>query len=167
MLKAIAGLWPWAGGAITWPQNGEILFLSQKPYLPLGTLREAACYPYASGHDERLPQYLEELGLGRLVPALDDPEVWAHMLSLGEQQRIAIIRALLVKPQVLFLDEASSALDPAAELKAYALLRQELPETIMVSVGHRESLNDFHDLVLEAGADRNWSVHELRAGGLK
>lgn len=148
LIKTIAGIWPHAEGEILEPENYSTLFLSQKPYLPLGTLRDAISYPGETVKDGRIEMYLHELSLDYLVADLDKEDNWSLMLSLGEQQRIAIIRALLIKPQILFLDEASSALDERIESVGYDLLRTELKDSVILSVGHRSSLIAKHELML-------------------
>ncbi|HAR80215.1 MAG TPA: ABC transporter ATP-binding protein [Succinivibrionaceae bacterium] len=140
MIRAIAGIWPYADGTVMLPDNSRALFLSQRPYLPQGTLREAAGYPDAAEHSGLTEKFFKELGLEHLIDKLDEEDIWSQMLSLGEQQRIAFVRALIIKPKVLFLDEATSALDEKSEQKAYALVQEYLKDSIVVSVGHRSSL---------------------------
>lgn len=148
LIKAIAGIWPYADGEVHYIHDSQALFLSQKPYLPQGTLRLAASYPSAPETEGQTEHYFKLLGLEHLIPHLDEVDIWSHILSLGEQQRVAVVRALINKPQILFLDEASSAMDELTEKKAYELLRQELPDTIIISVGHRSTLLQQHELVL-------------------
>lgn len=157
LLRALAGIWPYASGDIGYPEEGEVLFLSQKPYLPLGTLRTALYYPHPpAGTEEDLQSLLDLAGLAHLAPRLDETDQWSHILSLGEQQRVAFIRALLVRPKLLFLDEASSALDARAEATLYDALIARLPHSILVSVGHRESLNAYHGRTLTCIAPAEW-----------
>lgn len=157
LLRALAGIWPYASGQIAYPGEGEVLFLSQKPYLPLGTLRTALYYPHPpAGGEEDLHDLLDLAGLAHLAPRLDETDQWSHILSLGEQQRVAFIRALLVRPKLLFLDEASSALDANAEARLYGALVERLPQAIMVSVGHRDSLNAYHGRTLTCIAPAQW-----------
>ncbi|MDR3410122.1 MAG: ABC transporter ATP-binding protein/permease [Formivibrio sp.] len=157
LLRALAGIWPYAEGAVSYPAQGDVLFLSQKPYLPLGTLRTALYYPHEPANDaDALLPLMYLAGLGHLVSRLDDTDQWSHILSLGEQQRVAFIRALLVKPKLLFLDEASSALDGKAEATLYAALVERLPQSILVSVGHRESLIAYHGRTLTWLAPADW-----------
>lgn len=148
LIKAIAGIWPYADGEVHYIHDSQALFLSQKPYLPQGSLRLAASYPSAPETEGQTEHYFKLLGLEHLIPHLDEVDIWSHILSLGEQQRVAVVRALINKPQILFLDEASSAMDELTEKKAYELLRQELPDTIIISVGHRSTLLQQHELVL-------------------
>lgn len=157
LLRALSGIWPYAEGVVNYPAQGEVLFLSQKPYLPLGTLRMALYYPHSPReNDADLLPLLQLAGLAHLAPRLDETDLWSHILSLGEQQRVAFIRALLVKPRLLFLDEASSALDAKAEAALYGALIERLPQSILVSVGHRESLNAYHGRTLSCIAPNNW-----------
>ena len=154
LIRTIAGIWPFSSGKISEPASGEVLFLSQRPYLPQGTLREAAGYPKAPESQGLTEKYFKALNLDHLIPLLDKEDIWSHILSLGEQQRVAFVRALLLKPKLLFLDEASSALDERSENIAYSLLKEELKDSIIVSVGHRSSLIAKHDFSLSCDGDR-------------
>ncbi len=156
LLRTLAGLWPFASGKVTYPAGSQTLFLSQKPYLPLGSLRQALSYPLPEVSNTEAIKALQMVGLEKLAQRLDDVELWGQMLSLGEQQRVAFARILLVKPDVLFLDEATSALDEQSEAQLYRLLRDELPQTIMVSVGHRSTLHPFHEKKLLWQENGQW-----------
>jgi putative ATP-binding cassette transporter len=146
LFRAIAGIWPFGRGDVRLPRDARVLFLPQKPYLPIGTLREVVSYPtpLTGVSDAALRQALEAVGLPELAGRLDETTHWALALSPGEQQRIAFARALVQKPAWLFLDEATSALDEETEARLYALLRDQLPATTVVSVGHRSTLRAFH-----------------------
>lgn len=146
LLRAIAGIWPHGRGRIERPAMPS-LFLSQRPYLPLGSLRDALCYPQVSTdvEDARVRSALMDVGLDRLAPRLDDSADWSHILSLGEQQRVAFARVLVNAPQLVVLDEATSALDAPAERRMYELVRARLPDAIVLSVGHRDTLEALHD----------------------
>jgi putative ATP-binding cassette transporter len=146
LFRAIAGIWRFGRGNIRVPRKGHSLFLPQKPYLPIGTLREVVAYPTPAGgvDDGALREALDAVGLPELVLHLDEPAHWALRLSPGEQQRIAFARALVQKPDYLYLDEATSAVDEAGEAQLYSLLRERLPSTTLVSVGHRSTLRPFH-----------------------
>ena len=159
LLRGVAGLWPYADGEIVRPAGQQSLFLPQKPYLPLGTLRSALCYPASLQTDEQAAAVLVQCQLGHLTGLLDEEAEWARTLSLGEQQRLAIGRVLLNRPQLVFLDEASSAMDEGLEYAMYHLLRQSLPDAILVSVGHRSSLLDFHTQELEVLGDGRWRLN--------
>jgi len=152
LFRALAGIWPFGSGTVERPP-GSHLFLPQRPYLPLGSLRAVVAYPAdpASYSDDQVRDALEAVGLGHLGGRLDDEAPWAQRLSGGEQQRLAVARALLAAPDWLFLDEATASLDPEAEAHLYALLRRHLPGTTIVSIAHRPSVADLHDrrLVLE------------------
>jgi putative ATP-binding cassette transporter len=152
LLRAIAGLWPYGQGEISLA-NGKILFVPQRPYLPLGTLGELLLYPREVGNDpavrEKLASALTAVGLGGLVTELDSVEDWSLRLSPGEQQRIAFARVLLSEPAVIFLDEATSALDEKSEAELYNLLRSASWHPTIVSVGHRSTLRTFHDQVVD------------------
>lgn len=150
LIRALTGIWSHASGLAQY-DLGNILTLAQKPYLPLGSLRDILWYP-ASPHPEEDPtlqHVMHQCGLGHLAERLDAELDWSQTLSIGEQQRCAFARALLLRPNVLFLDESSSALDEATEARCYELLKQELPHTIIISVGHRASLERFHGQVLD------------------
>ena len=156
LLRAIAGIWPFGGGDILAPAGSQILFLPQRPYLPLGTLRRAICYPLADENavdSATLEDILRRVDLAALIPRLDDVDDWSRILSLGEQQRIAFARILVVRPDWVFLDEATSALDEPREEALYQLLHETLPQTGFVSVGHRQTLFARHDkeLHMEGG----------------
>jgi len=162
LLRAFAGLWPYCTGEVMLPAQG-VLFLSQRPYLPLGTLREALCYPSPVKEDGWVAQVLAEVQLAHLVPRLDETADWSRILSLGEQQRLAFGRVLWAKPAVVFLDEASSALDEGLEYAMYRLLRERLPACIVVSVGHRSSLLAHHTRRLEICGGGRWLLTPLAA----
>jgi len=154
LLRAMGELWPEGDGAIRLPE-GRLLFLPQKPYLPIGTLREALSYPQAGDAygEESYTQALTDCRLEQLIPRLDEEQHWQSLLSPGEQQRLAFARALLFKPQWLFMDEATSAMDEEDEAALYEGLMARLPGLSIVSVGHRSSLNRFHPrrLRIESG----------------
>jgi putative ATP-binding cassette transporter len=146
LIRAIAGIWPFGRGDIQVPHDARILFLPQKPYLPIGTLREVVSYPMPAGgvDDRTLRETLEAVGLPELTGRLDEAGHWALQLSPGEQQRIAFARALVQRPDWLFLDEATSAVDEATEARLYRLVRERLAGTTVFSVGHRGTLRPFH-----------------------
>jgi len=146
LFRALAGIWPFGAGRIERPAAAACLFLPQKPYLPIGTLRGAVSYPSRDGtfSDEELRRRLRECRLEHLADRLDESEHWEQRLSPGEQQRLSFARALLQRPDWLFLDEASSALDAEMEGQLYALLERELRETTWVSIAHRAELARFH-----------------------
>ena len=151
LLRAMAGIWPFGRGEITLGK-GRMLFVPQRPYLPLGTLASALLYPRGDKcgvSTARLAAVLAEVGLGALADELDMIENWSQRLSLGEQQRFAFARILLVEPALLFLDEATSALDELSEAQLYGLLRAASWRPTLVSVGHRSTLRNFHDHVLD------------------
>jgi putative ATP-binding cassette transporter len=165
LLRAIAGIWPFGRGEIRVPSNTRLLFLPQKPYLPIGTLREAVSYPMPPGgvDDTNLREAIESVGLPELAGRLDDSSHWALQLSPGEQQRIAFARALVQKPDWLFLDEATSAVDEPTEARLYRLVRDRLPRTTLFSVGHRATLRPFHDrqLYVQPDGDGPASIVEV------
>lgn len=149
LLRTLAGIWFYSEGSINLPQGAKVLFLPQRPYLPLGTLRRALEYPSTENHDKaRLSEVLATVGLEELADKLDSEDDWSRILSLGEQQRLAFARVLLSEPDFLFLDEATSALDEPREQEMYQMLREKLPQLAIVSVGHRSTLIKEHDTVL-------------------
>ena len=151
LFRAIAGIWPFGRGEIGASRKARVLFLPQRPYLPIGTLRSVVSYPLpAAGVDDAaLREALEAVGLADLAGRLDEAGHWALQLSPGEQQRIAFARALVQKPDWLFLDEATSAVDDATEARLYGLVRERLAGTTVFSVGHRATLRPFHARQLE------------------
>jgi putative ATP-binding cassette transporter len=155
LFRALAGIWPFGSGRIQRPAAAACLFLPQRPYIPIGTLRGAVTYPSREGRfpDEELRRRLRECGLEHLADRLDDSEHWEQSLSPGEQQRLSFARALLQRPEWLFLDEATSALDGEMEARLYALLELELGATTWVSVGHRAEIARFHHRRISFTAD--------------
>ena len=154
IMRAVAGIWPWGHGDIYLP-TGSIAFMPQKPYFPLGTLRDAMHYPKAPEGitDDILKETLHKVGLDHLRDRLDEVDRWDQILSGGEQQRVSFARSLVHKPQWIFMDEATSALDEAGQENIMKLLIEDLPETSIVSIGHRPGLEVFHtrELNLEPG----------------
>jgi len=146
LFRALAGIWPYWKGRVELPRGARLLFLPQKPYLPIGALKHAACYPAdAAGiPDDEVAEALRAVGLAQLAGQLAREENWAQVLSGGEQQRLAFARALLNRPDWLFLDEATAALPDPDQAALYRLLRERMPQTTLVSIGHRESLSEFH-----------------------
>ncbi len=146
LLRAIAGIWPYGAGSIHLAAGKSHLFLPQRSYIPIGTLREALSYPDSSRDytDDQLNKVLDQCCLPHLQNVLDDYANWSQRLSPGEQQRLSFARALLIKPAILFLDEATSALDDETEQRMYSLLVSELPETSVISVAHRNSVAKYH-----------------------
>jgi putative ATP-binding cassette transporter len=146
LFRALAGIWPFGEGCIERPATTACLFLPQRPYIPIGTLRSAVTYPSREGRfpDEELRRRLRQCHLEHLVDRLDEAGHWEQRLSPGEQQRLSFARALLQQPAWLFLDEASSALDGDLEAELYSLLERELHETTWVSIGHRTGIARFH-----------------------
>jgi putative ATP-binding cassette transporter len=167
LVRAIAGIWPFGRGEIRVPRDARVLFLPQKPYLSIGTLREVVSYPMPAGgvDDATLREVLEVVGLPKLAGRLDEAGHWALQLSAGEQQRIAFARALVQKPDWLFLDEATSAVDEATEARLYRLVRERLAGTSVFSVGHRGTLRAFHarQLIVQPNGSGPSSIVEVAA----
>jgi putative ATP-binding cassette transporter len=146
LFRAIAGIWPFGDGSISIPANASLMMLPQKPYFPIGPLHAAIVFPgeAASFSAERVREVLGQIGLPQLAGRLDEEAHWNRMLSLGEQQRLGLARALLHRPDYLFLDEATASLDEPSEAALYQLLTEKLPETTVISIGHRSTLDAFH-----------------------
>ena len=146
LFRAIAGIWPFGDGAIEIPANAALMMLPQRPYLPIGTLHAAIVYPgeNASFSADRIREVLRDVGLPQFTARLEEEAHWNRMLSLGEQQRLGLARALLHAPDYLFLDEATASLDEPSEAALYRLVAEQLPATTIVSIGHRSTLDAFH-----------------------
>ncbi len=146
LFRAIAGVWPFGRGSIAIPAKARLMMLPQRPYFPVGSLKAAIVYPAeASAFDaDRVRGVLIAVGLPQLASRLEEDAHWNRILSLGEQQRLGLARALLHAPQYLFLDEATASLDEASEARLYRLLEEKLPATTVVSIGHRSTLEAFH-----------------------
>lgn len=145
LLRALAGLWPHARGEVSFAP-GDVFFVPQRPYIPLGTLRQAAFYPAPPGPDEaEITRVLEAVRLQHLIPHLDEADDWSKRLSGGEQQRLSFARVFLARPRTVFLDEATSALDEDTERHLYRLLREAPWKPTLLSIGHRSTLESFHD----------------------
>jgi len=165
LLRALAGIWPFSSGRLNLPEgSGTCLFLPQRPYLPLGSLRQAICYPFSAEELEtaEIEQVLQLCQLDKFIGQLDHVDDWSRILSLGEQQRIAFSRILLVKPSWVFLDESSSAMDEPMEKCMYELLRQQLPQMAVISVGHRSTLLEHHKKQLKLLGAGRWEVVSIR-----
>ncbi|HZZ63063.1 MAG TPA: ABC transporter ATP-binding protein/permease [Roseiarcus sp.] len=146
LFRAIAGIWSFGRGEILQPPYAKLMLLPQRPYIPIGPLREALAYPAASStySDEKLRETLKMVDLGAFADRLDESENWQMRLSGGEQQRVGVARALLAKPDWLFLDEATASLDDKSEADLYRMIAKTLPKTTLVSIGHRSTLTAFH-----------------------
>lgn len=164
LLRCLAQMWPYTSGSVTRPVDGhETMFLSQLPYVPLGDLRTVVSYPAKSGDisDDDLQRALSKVALSHLNSRLNEEEDWAKVLSPGEQQRVAFARILLTRPKVVFLDEATSALDEGLEYAVYDLIRTELPDTIVVSVSHRPTVDQYHEQHLELLGEGAWRLGRI------
>jgi vitamin B12/bleomycin/antimicrobial peptide transport system ATP-binding/permease protein len=164
LFRAITGIWPFGSGRVHVPANAKIMLIPQRPYFPVAPLAAAVSYPAEAGvfDDACVAEALTAVGLSELVPRLDEEEHWNRMLSLGEQQRLAIARALLHAPDYLFLDEATASLDEAAEAALYRLLQERLKGTTIISIGHRSTLGAFHGRRIELVPDAaSYRVREV------
>ena len=165
LLRSLAQMWPYTTGTVHRPTDEhQTMFLSQMPYVPLGDLRTVLSYPARSGQipDRDLQQMLTKVALPHLTNRLNEEEDWAKVLSPGEQQRVAFARILLTKPRVALLDEATSALDDGLEFVVYDLVRSELPDTIVVSVSHRPTVDRYHDRQLELLGEGAWRLGRVQ-----
>ncbi len=166
LFRALAGIWPFGAGTITVPKNARLMILPQRPYFPIAPLAAAVTYPAAPGtyDDARVAELLAAVGLPALATRIEEEAHWNRMLSLGEQQRLGIVRALLHAPDYLFLDEATASLDEPSEAALYHLLEQRLAASTIVSIGHRSTLAAFHRrrLAFSREGDRYW----VREGNL-
>jgi putative ATP-binding cassette transporter len=157
LFRTIAGIWPFGEGAIEIPANATLMMLPQRPYLPIGTLHAAIVYPgeAASYAADGVREVLKEVGLPQFAARLEEEAHWNRMLSLGEQQRLGLARALLHTPSHLFLDEATASLDEPSEAALYNMLTEKLPQTTIVSIGHRATLDAFHQRNVTLVRDRD------------
>jgi putative ATP-binding cassette transporter len=155
LFRAISGIWPYGEGRICRPDGALVMVVPPKPYIPISTLRAAVTYPAVPGTytDEEVRRALDDVRLANLVEELDHEEVWSQRLSSGEQQRIALARALLMRPDWLFLDESTSAVEEKLEAELYAVLARRLPNTTVVSIGHRSSVLALHRRRLEMSSE--------------
>jgi putative ATP-binding cassette transporter len=146
LFRAVAGIWPFGDGAINVPAGASLMMLPQRPYFPIGSLHAAIVYPGETEgfNADQVRDVLAMVGLPQLGPRLEEEAHWNRMLSLGEQQRLGLARALLHRPDYLFLDEATASLDEPSEAALYKLLAEKLPDTTIVSIGHRSTLDAFH-----------------------
>jgi putative ATP-binding cassette transporter len=167
LLRSLAQLWPFASGTLTRPEGDtDTMFLSQLPYVPLGDLRTVVAYPNSPRDlsDAALREALIKVALAPLAGRLDEEQDWAKVLSPGEQQRIAFARILLTKPKAVFLDESTSALDEGLEFALYELLRNELPDCVVVSVSHRHTVEQHHKRLLELLGEGEWRLGRVEVG---
>ena len=164
LLRSLAQLWPFCSGTLRRPGGeGATMFLSQLPYVPLGDLRTVVAYPNSTDDitDAQLRDVLTTVALPHLVDRLDEVQDWAKVLSPGEQQRVAFARIMLTRPEAVFLDESTSALDEGLELMLYQLVRERLPDTILVSVSHRSTLEQHHSQELQLLGDGRWHLGDV------
>jgi vitamin B12/bleomycin/antimicrobial peptide transport system ATP-binding/permease protein len=169
LFRAISGLWPWGSGRIRIPKPEEMMFLPQRPYLPLGTLRAAISYPASpeTFDDAEVREALERCGLGEFVEMLDKHERWDKSLSLGQQQRVAFARVLLHRPKWVFMDEATSALDEENQASMLALFENELKGASVLSIGHRPGLEEFHTRTLHIRKTKEGAILLARSRSLR
>ena len=165
LFRAIAGIWPFGAGKIAIPADATLMMLPQRPYFPIGSLRAAIAYPaeVSAFDSEQVAAAVTAVGLPALTPRLNEEDHWNRILSLGEQQRLGVARALLHRPDYLFLDEATASLDEPSEDALYRLIAEKLPATTVVSIGHRSTLDTFHQdkVALEPAGDR-FAIHSVK-----
>jgi putative ATP-binding cassette transporter len=166
LFRSLAGIWPFGAGTVTVPRNARLMMLPQRPYFPIARLAGAVAYPAEPGSydNARVAEAITAVGLAPLAARIDEEAHWNRMLSLGEQQRLGIARALLHAPDFLFLDEATASLDEAAEAALYKLLEERLKATTIVSIGHRSTLAAFHHRRLSF--ERADGIFQVRSGAL-
>jgi len=175
LFRALAGIWPFGTGSVRIPVGATLMFLPQRPYFPIGSLKDAVAYPSepADIDDAAVRSAVAAVGLAALADHLDEEAHWNARLSLGEQQRLGLARAIIAAPDYLFLDEATASLDDASEAKLYKLLAEKLPSTTIVSVGHRATLEAFHDRELTLTRDETSNLYNVNerarpiAGGVR
>ena len=169
LFRAIAGIWPFGSGSIAIPAKAKLMMLPQRPYFPVGSLQAAIVYPAEASafSSDQVRDALIAVGLPQLAPQLAEEAHWNRMLSLGEQQRLGLARALLHAPQYLFLDEATASLDEASEAALYRLIEEKLPATTIVSIGHRSTLEAFHQRNVEFVRDGDRFALQNRIGNAK
>jgi putative ATP-binding cassette transporter len=167
LFRAIAGVWPFGRGRIALPRDAKIMILPQRPYFPIGTLAEAVAYPArpSTYSEAAISEVLSAVGLGELTARMEEEGHWNRTLSIGEQQRLAIARAILQAPDFLFLDEATASLDEPAEASLYKLLQSRLKDTTIISIGHRSTLGAFHAKRLVMAPDGD--IHRLTESATK
>lgn len=163
LLRAISGIWPFGKGEVQVPDGNQCFFLPQRPYLPLGSLRDALLYPQESSLlvDEEIKDVMQKCELADFIERMHEVDDWSRILSLGEQQRVAFARVILAKPDIIFLDESTSALDEKTEAMMYRLLRQNLPNAAILSIGHRSTLYQYHERQLHLAGDGSWQLSEI------
>jgi len=146
LFRAMAGIWPFGSGTVTVPKGRKVMMLPQRPYFPIAPLADAVAYPAEPGtiDSARVAELIDAVGLPALASRIEEEAHWNRMLSLGEQQRLGVARAILLAPDYLFLDEATASLDEPAEAALYKLLERRLPHTAVISIGHRATLAAFH-----------------------
>jgi putative ATP-binding cassette transporter len=166
LFRALGGVWPFGAGAITVPKDARLMILPQRPYFPIAPLAAAVAYPAEPGtfDNEHVAEIIAAVGLPALVARIEEEAHWNRMLSLGEQQRLGLARALLHAPDYLFLDEATASLDEPAEAAIYQLVEQRLAHATIVSIGHRSTLAAFHRRRL--AFNREGEHYALREGSL-
>jgi putative ATP-binding cassette transporter len=164
LFRALGGLWPFGRGRIHLPEGARVLFLPQKPYLPIGTLKQVLCYPERADRtdDETCREVLEAVMLGHLAGRLGDTDNWSLALSVGEQQRLAFARAFLYRPDWIFIDEGTSALDAGLARHMYALLKKRLHDATILSIAHDMTVAEFHDRHLGFDPERH-AIEDLGA----
>jgi len=164
VFRVLSQVWPFGEGEIRLPKDKKVIVLPQKPYFPIGSLRDAITYPQAAGTytDAQMVRALELVGMPQMAARLDEVGHWNMMMSGGEQQRLAVARAILYKPDYLFFDEATASMDEPSELEIYTMLGEEMKGSTIISIGHRSSLQQFHDRTLfaEKEADGHYMFYE-------
>ncbi|NDH09378.1 MAG: ABC transporter ATP-binding protein/permease [Gammaproteobacteria bacterium] len=162
LLRAISGFWPYVSGQLTKPRSELIFLIPQRCYIPKSSLRDVLCYPGDINVDDViLTNLMQTCGLARFVTSLDEEKAWAEILSLGQQQLVGFIRLFLRNPNLILLDEASSALDEAHESKMYRMVNELFPDACIISIGHRSSLKTYHHHLVNLNAEGGYHLQSL------
>jgi putative ATP-binding cassette transporter len=166
LFKVIGGLWPWGSGRVLLPEDGDLLFMSQRPFLPEGTLREALCYPRPPDTfgDEAIQHALDCAGIAWLAPRLDERDKWEQVLPQRAQQRLGFARVLLQRPGWVFMEEATDAFDAEGERRILEMLHRELPDTALLTISFHPALERLHDRTIVLSRVRE-KKHLFEPGG--
>lgn len=164
LLQALAGIWPYYNGTISCPPTAITIFLPQKPYLPIGSLRDAILYSHRPHNitDNQLREALRLCKLSALESHINIEADWSKLLSLGELQRLSIARVIVHRPQWVFLDETTACIDEATEAAIYQMLKEQLPSTSLITIGHRDTLRTYHNRILKLDSTNTWHSLEPR-----
>lgn len=166
LFRVLSGLWPFGKGAVSTPEGKKVMVLPQRPYFPFGTLADAICYPDPSSEYSRsdIEKALRDVDLEKFIPRLDEVAHWNYQLSGGEQQRVGVARAMLHNPDYLFFDEATASVDEPSEEVLYKMLLDKMQDSTIISIGHRSSLEKFHERKIVAEQQPDGSFEFVEQG---